>query len=216
MDVASPILCRSQEFISAPPPRGSAPATLLYIQRTMKPLLVFALSLAAASAAAFGADVEARLLRFSGDVPSLANLVSFSDSTSIANSTVFSATLDDKNAFEYRAITPDEYPSSFDANGKPEATETRNTGIIFSGDATVSDGLYSLNITFSLVEHTNTILAHTKTGMIAPQPVFRFKKLETEITTKSGEWVLLRLQDNDNKDGDSNVPEHIVLLVRIR
>ncbi len=158
----------------------------------MKTILTLAVCLIVSAGDATAADIEARLLRFSGEIPSVATLLSLLESNSIANPTKLSAALNEKNAFEYRAITPNEFPTSFDANGKPDATDKRDTGIIFSGDATVSDGTYNLNIAFSLVERTNTILYPTKTGTTIAQPVFRSKDVKTAITANAGDWFLVQ------------------------
>ena len=181
----------------------------------MKTITTLALCLIVVSGAAAGADIDARLLRFSGEIPPVANLVTLLESDLIANPTKFSAALNERNTFEYRALTPNEYPTSFDANGKPDATAKRDTGIVFSGDAKISDGSYALNINFSLVERTNTILYPTKTGATVTQPVFRYKHIKTAITTKAGDWFILRLLDSDDKTAPSD-PNHFVLLVRIR
>jgi hypothetical protein len=181
----------------------------------MKAILTLAFCLFVASGSVSAAEIDARLLRFSGEIPPVANLVSLFDSNSFANPTKFSAALNEKNAFEYRAITPVEFPTSFDDNGKPDATDKRDTGIIFSGDATVSDGSYDLDITFSLVERANTILYPQKNGTTIAQPVFRTKKIQTVIKTTAGDWFLLRLPDSDDKVSGSE-PNHHVLLVRIR
>jgi len=181
----------------------------------MKTILTLVSCLIVASGSAWAADVDARLVRFSGEIPSVANLISLLDSNSIANPTKFTAALNKKNAFEYRAITPDEFPTSFDANGKPDATDKRDTGIIFSGDATVSDDTCNLNIRFSLVERANTVLYPTETGTTIAQPVFRSKEIQTAITTKTGEWFLIRLPDSEDEAVISE-PQHLVLLVRVR
>ncbi len=181
----------------------------------MKIILTLTFCLIVASGAASAADIDARLLRFSGEMPTIANLIVLLDSNSIANPTAFSTALNEKNAFAYSALTPNEYPTSFDAAGKPDATDKRDTGITFSGEATVSDDTYDLNLSFSLVERTNTILYPTKTGTTIAQPVFRTRKLQTEITAKAGEWLLLQLPDSDDKAAVFE-PNHLVLLVRIR
>jgi hypothetical protein len=186
-----------------------------YKSTTMKTILALAFCLFVASGALSAADIDARLLRFSGEIPTVANLVNLLDSNSFANPTKLSAALNKKNAFEYRAITPVEFPTSFDADGKPNATDKRDTGIIFSGDATVSNGIYDLNITFSLVERANTILYPQANGTTIAQPVFRVKKVQTAITTAAGDWCLLRLPDSDEQAAAFE-PNHHVLLVRIR
>ena len=181
----------------------------------MKTILTLAFCFLVASRAALATDIDGRLLRFSGEIPPIANLVSLLDSHSIANPTTFSATLNKRNTFEYRATTPSKYPTNFDADGKPDATGKRDTGIIFSGDATAVGGTYQLNINFSLVERTDTILFPAENGTTMVQPVFRSKDIKTTIATKVGDWFLLRLPERGDKTVISE-PHHLVLLVRVR
>jgi|GEM_PF-5071013 len=180
----------------------------------MKTLLAFTLSLIATAIAAFGTELEARLLRFSGETPPAANLVALLEANAFAYATPFSATLLENKTFEYRALTPVQYPTNFDDHGKADATETRDTGIAFSGDATLLDGQYNLNLNFSLVERANTILYPHKSGSTMAQPVFRSDSMKTNIVARPNEWVLLEFPGN--RTPAPSGPDRQVLLVRVR
>ncbi|MEP6671485.1 MAG: hypothetical protein ABJF10_20150 [Chthoniobacter sp.] len=182
-------------------------------------LLLPALFLLVVLGSASAAEVEARLLRFSGDIPPLANLVRLADSRAITPSTTFTATLNEKNAFEYRATKPEEYPTSFDAEGKPEATDKRETGVIFSGEAQALGKAYTLDLHFRLVERTNTILYPTQSGATIAQPVFRSMDVTHSVKVESGDWSLVEVAAAPVATVDQSTPatpDHFVLLVRVR
>jgi hypothetical protein len=173
----------------------------------MKTFLCLSLSVFVASFSASAVDVDARLLRFNGEVPA-ADLVRLANSNSMPALRAFSATLGADGSFSYRALSPVAYPTEWDSTGKWLSTEDRDTGVLFSGHAKPSDGSYVLDFQFRFVEFTSTGVSRTDTSATVAQPIFQHHEQKSKVTLPTGEWTLVALPD----DRES----HLALLVRVR
>ena len=176
----------------------------------MKTTLLFTICFFIGLGCASADDIDARLVHYSGQIPSDSVLVRSVDSGAIATSKTFSAKIASNNSFSYDAIKQVEYPTDYDADGKPDATEKRNTGITFTGSAILSEGTYNLDFKFHLNELKTTLFCplEKQNGIIVAQPVFREKELKTKTAVKLNNWVLFPLADEE--DGS-----HVVMLLRI-
>jgi len=159
-------------------------------------------------ASASAAEIEARLLRFTYNLPPTNEIIRLIDCGAIQTATSFSARLDRKGQFMHKAVKAVQYPTEFDARGNPVATEKRETGICLSGRATAVGTASDIQFQFWSNDLASTIFYPTKNGITITQPFFRRKDLKTEVTLEQNTWILFRLADN----GD---PFHTALLLRV-
>src|ERR1043166_1606488 len=172
----------------------------------MKTITYLVACIFAALYSAAGADIDARLLRFTGELPA-ADLIRLTKSESMPALRSFSAALNADSSFSYQTVTPVAYPTEYDSSGKWLSTEDRDIGILFTGHAKPSDKSYALDFEFRFVEFTGTGVYRTDTDTVV-RPIFQSHELKSKVVLQLGEWTLVTLPD----DRES----HLALLVRIR
>lgn len=156
--------------------------------RLLVPVLVLPLAAHAAES-----QLEIRLLKFSGAVPSERTLQSLVEDPGAQADAMVSVTLSETSSTEIRQVTPYRFATEYTPKGTPSSFESRDLG--WTGNATIaSTGQDKINLKLDLSNvRIGTPQIYEVKGIQAPMPTFTAVSIsENALTLTRGQWKFMK------------------------
>jgi len=177
----------------------------------MKSPILFSLALASSALLAHSAQLEVRVLQVSGTVPAAPELDRLEKAGVLPSSASFVTRIRRDGSYAYSTMKPVTYASSFAPTGAVQETETKDIGLACTGRVEKFGGSYTVEVKYSNLELAQIHLYPGKKGVVFPQPIFRTRRLTTEVNGLTpGVWVALPFPAFKNEGPQT------VLLLRVR